>query len=173
MQMVLNFFSLTVPPCILLIPTFEIVLIQRAEENYFKQGCLYRKQIYCTSGIQRRSIRNHETLSDTLMEKYGPSRFNNIVLERSSIYYQYRVFRDAKVVIAQHGAALSNIFFMKPGVSHVIEISPPWCRELSHFKNLAQFTGVSYYQIIQEHDHSDIPIDAVTAILNEIYEKVP
>jgi hypothetical protein len=41
--MVLKFFSETVPSFIKLIPTFEIVLIQRGEEQYFKQGCMDRR----------------------------------------------------------------------------------------------------------------------------------
>ena len=169
MRTVLNFFSETIPPCMKLIPTFEIVLIQRAEESYFKRGCLNRKPIYRTSGSQRRSITNHEFLSDTLLAKYGPNRFINIILERSSIYLQYKVFRDAKVVIAQHGAALSNIFFMRPSVSHIIEFSPPWSREAEHFKNLSHFVGVRHHIINQENDHSEISVGDVTTLLDEIY----
>ena len=172
MRKVLNFFRETIPPCIKLIPTFEIVLIQSDEENYFKEGCLNRKPSYCTQESQRRSIRNHKTLSNTLLAKYGPSIFSNIVLERSSIYYQYRVFHDAKIVIAQYGAALSNIFFMKPSVSHVIEFSPPWSREVEHFKNVAHFKGVKYHSIIQENDYSDISISDVKALLDKIYTSV-
>jgi hypothetical protein len=56
MKMILNFFADTVPPFINLIPTFEIVLIQRGEERYYNQGCKDRKAIYRTSGSQRRSI---------------------------------------------------------------------------------------------------------------------
>jgi capsular polysaccharide biosynthesis protein len=91
------------------------------------------------------------------------------VLERSSIYYQYRVFRDAKVIIAQHGASLSNIFFMKAKESHVIEFSPPWSREAEHFKNLAHYVGVGHHSISQEEDHSEISISAVIALLHQIY----
>ena len=169
MHMVLRFFSDTVPPFIKLIPTYDIVLIQRAEEDFFKRGCLDRKAIYRTSGSQRRSITNHEALSNILLLKYGADRFSNIVLERSSIYYQYQIFRNAKVVIAQHGAALSNIFFMKPTESHVIEFSPPWSREAEHFKNLAHYVGVTHHSILQKEDHSEIPIGAVTALLDQIY----
>ena len=173
MRSVLKFFSDTIPPFIELIPTFEIVLIQRGEENYFNKGCLNRKPIYRTSGSQRRSIKNHETLSDTLLSKFGPSRYSNIILERSSIYYQYQVFQNAKIIIAQHGAALSNIFFMKPSISHIIEFSPPWSREAEHFKNLSHFVGVKYHSIEQESDHGDICIVDVTNLLDKIYSSPP
>ena len=172
MRTVLHFFSETIPTCINLIPTFEIVLIQRIQENYSRKGCFNGKSVYRPSGSQRRSIRNHEALTDTLLAKYGPGRFSNVVLERSSIYYQYKLFRDAKVIIAQHGAALSNIFFMKPSVSHIIEFSPPWSREAEHFKNLSHFMGVTHHSIKQENDHSDVSINDVTTLLDEIYNPV-
>jgi hypothetical protein len=58
---------------------------------------------------------------------------------------------------------------MKPKESHVIEISPPWSREAEHFKNLAHYVGVGHHSISQEKDHSEIPICAVTALLDQIY----
>lgn len=59
--------------------------------------------------------------------------------EGSSPYYQYHMFKHGKVVIAQHGNALSNVFFMKPPDSTLYscwDISPR-NKEWSHFCNLA------------------------------------
>lgn len=47
-----------------------------------------------------RRIDNHQELADALKSKYGDD-FINISLERTSIFYQYHMFRSAKVVIAQ------------------------------------------------------------------------
>ena len=36
----------------------------------------------------------------------------NIVLEDTPLLHQSRIFQQAKIVIAQHGASLSNIIFI-------------------------------------------------------------
>jgi hypothetical protein len=151
-----------------------VVLIQRGEEQYFSNGCLDRKQekeqIYRTSGTQRRSIANHSVLAAFLANRFGPDRFCNVVLERSSLYFQFKVFSQAKIVIAQHGAALSNIFFMRKHggqAPHVIEVSPPWGRKFEHFKNLAQYVGVSHHSVLQESDHSEVSIQEISKIIDE------
>jgi capsular polysaccharide biosynthesis protein len=55
------------------------------------------------------------------------------------------MFRDAKVIIAPHGAALSNLLWCSAG-SAVIECfatgySPPY------YRNLAAFTGMTYASV--------------------------
>lgn len=183
---VLNFFETSLPSYIKLLPIYDVLLIQRAQDNYYDSGCRDRTAVYQTSGSQRRSITNHQELADALYSKFGGS-FSNIVLERSSIYYQYYMFSRAKIVIAQHGASLANIFFMtkpdaasdssgiqgansvdcnamersKPWGAHVIEISPPWSREFSHFRNLADYCRVSHESIEQVEDHSAVDIGLV------------
>ena len=99
------------------------------------------------SGAMLRSVENHGDLVQAMRNEFV-TKFDNLVLERASIYYQYHIFNNAKIIIAQHGAALSNMFFMKPTNENnsctVIEISPPSPNVLpqfregakSHFKNL-------------------------------------
>src|SRR5690606_31522957 len=106
--------------------------------------------VYTTSGSDRRYITNHVELASALSEQLE-GRFASIVLERTSIYYQYYIFKHAKVVLAQHGAALANIFFMQQS-AYVIEFSPPWSRTSHYFKNLAEFCKVRYLQLMQEAD---------------------
>jgi hypothetical protein len=115
---VLAFFETTIPHYIRDMPTYDVVLIERATDSYYGNGaCADRGAIYQTSGSQRRSLTNHEVLREALASRFGRDKFKNIVLERSSIYFQYHVFRHARIVIAQHGAALSNLFFMSEAVS--------------------------------------------------------
>jgi hypothetical protein len=85
----LRFFAGSVPSYVELCPVFDVLLIQRGSESYYKTGCRDREEIYQTSGATRRSISNHLELVETLSNKYG-SRFCNVTLERASIYYQYR-----------------------------------------------------------------------------------
>ena len=117
-----------------------------------------------------RSINNHTELSNTLAKEFGP-RFCNLTLERSSIYYQYHIFSHAKIVIAQHGAALSNIVFMEPNENHaVIEIRPPAKvlpqfqeKSRTHFINLAKHVGLRHIQIDQIDDHADVNINGIAS----------
>lgn len=135
------------------------ILIERAKDPFFDT----EKAMVKTSGSDRRSISNHDDLVEGLKIRFG-SHFENIVLEKESIYSQFCLFSQADLVIAQHGAALANIFFMKPG-SHVVEIAPPWGRTLNMFENLAGQCGVRYTQIEQEENHSPVDVAQLLACL--------
>ena len=173
LKKIIQFFEDTIPYYIRSIPVFEILLIERSTDAYYASGCSDRSHIYQISGSERRSLSNHKDLVDTLSLKYG-DRFCNIVLERSSIYYQYHMFKHARVVIAQHGAALANTLFMMDTNNSkgeltgkgVVEISPPWSREFEHFKNLAHACNVPHVNIWQAADHSCTDIAQVRFILD-------
>jgi hypothetical protein len=163
----LSFFSETVPRYIEAITIKDIILIERKIDNYYGQVESCRPAVYSVTGSQTRSIKNHTALAAALTNRFG-DKFENISLERASIYYQYRLFNSAKVIIAQHGGALANIFFMDQA-SHVVEISPPYNREKYYFRNLAVFCGIKHHFILQEEDHSDVNIDEVVHSVDEIY----
>jgi hypothetical protein len=163
----LSFFSETVPRYIEAIAIKDIILIERTIDSYYGQVESCRPAVYSVTGSQTRSINNHAGLAAALTERFG-NNFENVSLERASIYYQYKLFSSAKIIIAQHGGALANVFFMHQ-TSHVIEISPPYNRDKYYFRNLAIFSGVKYHSILQEGDHSDISIDEVLHSVEEIY----
>jgi len=169
-QLILQFFKESIPKYISTIPKFKIILIERTVEFYYNQiNDDNRSDVYHTSGSQRRCILNHKALADALSNQYG-EEFGNVSLERTSIYYQYHLFNSAEIIIAQHGAALANIFFMQSISSHIIEITPPWSRNLYHFKNLASFCNVSYTSINQEGDISNVDIEEVLHQISEIVD---
>jgi hypothetical protein len=123
-----------------------------------------------SSGYSRRHIRNHHQLKLHLYQKYSSSQFQNIYLERMPFLAQYQLFRTSSLIIAQHGAALSNIFFMKSlssdsceHHSHVIEISPPYSRRSQYFYNLADSLSVSYSSIFQERNRGNVSVSEVSA----------
>ena len=180
---IIHYFSETIPSYIKLLPIYEIILIERTNnETYYKSIESNIKNQ--TSGAQLRSINNHNTLCNELNEIYQ-SKFQNISLERMSIYYQYHLFSNAKVIIGQHGAALSNIFFMNnlqtqlinSNNCHLIEIVPP-AEHISakhfqltarkHFENLAKSLNINYYSIQQTNDHSNVNIQQILEIVNNI-----
>lgn len=178
-RLILSFFNDSVPQYLTCIPTPKIILIERKSDAYYSQVASadsQRAKFYKTSGSERRSIRNHEELASALKGVYGTD-FSSISLERCSLYYQYQLFRSCKIVIAQHGAALANIFFMESsevgGRGHVVEVCPPWSRHTRHFKNLAEYSGVAYTPVLQGEDHGDVSVGEVLEVVSSIVASWP
>ena len=123
----------------------KILLIERPYKP-FNADNIY---ILNTSG-QRRIIYNHDNLKNTLSKLYGGD-FMNVSLDNLTFEKQYHMFNNAKIVIAQHGSGLCNLFFSKPNFkTHLIEISPKWNQNLNvWFKNLSDLCEINYYNVKQ------------------------
>eukprot|EP01036_Dinobryon_divergens_P026856 gene26856-35548_t len=117
---VLTWLRSRIPSYIRLLPTYDVLLIERTDkETYFRdvKAVIDRDR---PSGSSLRRIDNHRELETALAAVCaGPGQggkvratFANVSLERCSIFYQLHLFSCCKVVVAQHGAALSNIAFM-------------------------------------------------------------
>ena len=149
------------------IPIFDIVLIERKTDQYYiekrEQNQDKDRDIFFTSGNQRRDILNYSDLASQLGSIYG-NRFQSISLEGQSIFYQYHVFSNAKIIIAQHGAALANIYFCNPN-ANIIEITSPWAMTGEHFKNLSNFLHLGYHSVCMEKDIGNVDV-------NQVLEKV-
>jgi hypothetical protein len=77
------------------------------------------------TGAERRSIKNFNELDTALRTRFGnTSIVRTAYMENMTIFQQFWAFRQAKVIIGQHGAALSNIFFTTNYTKALIEISP-------------------------------------------------
>ena len=120
---------------------YQIILIERKIPQKFGNN------LKNNSAGQRRIIYNHDELKNKLTKLYK-SKFLNIMLDDLSIYEQFNIFRNAKVIICQHGTALCNIFFCKD--SKIIEISPEWNDNHNSFKNLSNFVNLKYVEIKQD-----------------------
>lgn len=166
MHRVLQYMHETMPPFMKTLSMRKIILIERTTDSYFKAANATREPEFWTSGQQRRSISNHTELATRLAECF-PDLFQNVSLERTSIYYQYKLFKSADILIAQHGGALSNVVFMRDD-AHVIEFSPPWGRESNHFLNLAAFKGVGYTRILQTSNHGPVNIEETISAVHQI-----
>jgi capsular polysaccharide biosynthesis protein len=118
-----------------------------------------------TTGAQRRSIRNFDLLERILQEHFGETMVT-VFLEEHSILEQYALFRNAEVVVGQHGAGLANIFFADTSYTKgLVEISPytqnfrdgkythalPDC-----FKYITKFVNISYTRIFQKGEFSEV-----------------
>lgn len=90
------------------------------------------------SGSGFRRVRNESALRK-VMREHG---FRSVKLERMLLSEQIALFRDADVVVGDHGAGLSHIAFCNPGTT-IIELgSPYWTNPC--FWALAHVAGCRY-----------------------------
>jgi hypothetical protein len=126
--------------------TSSILLIERISPNPFY---LSSQAEIKDSGSSRRYIKNHDKIAKWLRITHPDSQ--NISLENTSIYQQFLLFNAADLVIAQHGAALGNLIFMKEG-SRVIEIDRHRPRSApSIFKHLSNVMKLHHRSINKRH----------------------
>jgi hypothetical protein len=95
---------------------YDIVIIERKQDKKFKsvvQADNQYKEIFKKSGSERRNISNHDELVTMIKNKFHTCSVLSISLENLGLFDQFHLFRTSKIIIAQHGAALANICFMK------------------------------------------------------------
>jgi len=171
-----SFFELNFPEYLKDTKTYDIILIERKVDdrykllNYTNSKNSMIKDLGSKSGSERRYIQNHAELKKELKKKYG-DKFKNISLENKSIMYQYHLFKNCKLLIAQHGAALANVIFMKKNNS-VLEIVPLTKirneRE-DPFKNLSEMCKLNYYSFETTEDNPIINIEVILTIIDKLF----
>lgn len=72
-------------------------------------------------------------------------------LEGESLANQISIFHSAKIVIAQHGASLANLVWMRPEQGSLVEIVPPEFRRdgWAYFEILAKIMQIPRIEIAQ------------------------
>ena len=120
-----------------------------------------------------RHIANEMELSEVLEE----NGFRIVCLEELSVFEQARLFADAEIIVAPHGAGLANLVFCKSG-THIIEIDHASDEPRSHFRVLSRRLGLLYHPFYTDHrddDHmeDDIVVDraAFKRHLEEVLKK--
>lgn len=139
-----------------------VVLIDRGDPDpFFSSGAAEIP----TASNQRRSVPNFVAVHEAVRRVAPNTRA--ATLEDTSLRFQARLFRAADIVIAQHGAALGNILWMRPG-AQVVEIRD---RGLAGtlaervFARLARAVGVEHHVVPQEHPHAAVdPGDILEAL---------
>lgn len=125
---------------------YKVILIDRQYQPFIQDDMLLN------TGGQRRIIYNHTELKNTISKLYQGD-FINIQLEKINFEDQYYLFKNAKIIIGQHGAGLFNIFFSKPNFkTHLVEIAPKniWSvKNKNNLKNLAEFCEINYHCVKQ------------------------
>jgi hypothetical protein len=125
-----------------------------------------------TAGADRRSIPNIDEIVESLR------RHNcNIMLdamEGKSLFYQIALFSSVEVIVCQHGAALSNLIWTRPGTV-LIEVMPrdaPNKLAVDHFRRLANCLSLNYRRLWQASLHAPIEPARVIEVLDGLRDGV-
>lgn len=139
----------------------KILLIERSSppEYYLKDATNKG------AGISRRSIRNHSEVYQFLNSSIKPEyELVNIKLEQIPFAQQVQLFNESCLVIAQHGAGLTNILWMnQAGV--VLEFG---YNKKRHFERLAQALNISHFLMNFEQEHITIAVDLLGQYIGNV-----
>ena len=141
---------------------YDIVIIERKTNKSYSTIQIADnkwKDIMLTSGSERRSIINHNEVVSEVKKIFKNKSIINISLEYLSLFDQYLLFSNAKLVIAQHGAALGHIIFMNNS-SHVIEIVSKIKLRTGEdwFRPISDVCKIKHHQFITDLEHTEIDI---------------
>jgi hypothetical protein len=139
----------------------RVLMIERGEPDPFYRCSLVE---HGNAANQRRFIANHGTIADAMSAAYPG--FRNLQIETTPLAEQIAWFGLADIVVAQHGAALANIVWMREG-THVIEIAPDTIKAArTVFSKLAQTCGVTHAHLRQTMGaFGPAPVDDVIGLV--------
>ncbi|NET29177.1 tetratricopeptide repeat protein [Okeania sp. SIO1I7] len=108
------------------------------------------KRIYISRKLAswRRVLNEEEVMN--LLEKFG---FVSLTLESMSIAEQVSYMAAAKVVIAPHGAGLTNLVFCSPGTKVIEIFSPNYVNSL--YWRISNFCSLSHYYLLGDFFDND------------------
>jgi hypothetical protein len=113
-----------------------------------------------SSGSAYRSLPNVSALPQALSSLGDVSVIDSASLTPEQ---QVTLFASTDLLVAQHGAGLSNMVFMPTG-SSVVEIKPPLDPTVdSIYSNLASSATLGHVSVMQTHDHAEIDPAAVVS----------
>lgn len=142
----------------------EIILIERGVNKDLVNNELKDKLISntfaLTTGKERREINNIEKLK----EKLKGIPYKCIILEHMDIEEQINYFYNAKIIIAAHGAAMSNLLFCQPNTT-IIEVS---CGEWEFFNIITKETSINHIKCV---NHVDEIMKAFTHVYHDYIVK--
>lgn len=119
-----------------------------------------------------RNIINYSDLVQVL-EKH---RFNIIELEGLELDRQIHIFNNAEVVIAPHGAGLTNLLFCRPRTKVIELVNPEYAHQMYYY--LSMVLDLNYYYIIGDpitlnssiHQDIEINVSALDRKLSEWFK---
>lgn len=154
--------------------SYDVLLINRSSSSPYYMSKRYIREFgksrQGAGGASRRSVPNTMDLERALREV---GRVRAIDLENISLKDTVQAFRDARVVVAQHGAALSNLVWCRKSAG-VLEVVPVgyFFQEARIFRSLALARKLNHMCIPQEHEHASVCEEFLSAAASELLEKV-
>ena len=122
----------------------KVLVIDRGEPDdfYNSEECVIKD-----SACQRRSTPNLKNIKELL----NGFDYKFVYLEDESLINQIKLFSESDFIIAQHGAALSNIIFCNKNTV-IIEIKPHKKKydNQTHFEFLSFVLGLFYFEIFKK-----------------------
>lgn len=133
----------------------RILLLERRPSPEFFFSA--QSEVYA-SGTDYRSLPDLELLKQALDPLGDVAVVDSAALSPAE---QVRQFAAVDLLVAQHGAGLSNMVFMSPNAG-VVEIKPPLQKTVSAiYSNLASAKRLDYTAVAQSSDHAAVPAEAV------------
>lgn len=98
-------------------------------------------------GATRRTVTNHKAVAETIQAYCSRHdlEFQNVQLEGLPFAEQFRLFKQSRIVIGQHGGGLANALWLRPGAASLIELAQAATRD--HFLNLCEDFGLGYGRV--------------------------
>jgi len=120
--------------------------------------------------ISRKNANQRKMLGEQRLQDYFQAiPFQLIYTEKMSFVEQVYVFRNAKIIIASHGAGLINLMYVnnKP---LVIEFFPTTrkIRDASIYYQVARAMNIDYHLLVKEPVNNKQDIEITDEILNEL-----
>jgi len=151
----------------------EIILIERGERvELLDDEELMKKNKNYRNGKERREIKDLDKLKNFMDLNYQ-DRYKTLILEKVDFKEQIKYFFNAKMVIAVHGAALSNLLFSTP-YTKVIEVNGE--RQWAFFDKISEKLRLIHLKcdnnlddiqrMIKEMDTTEIPLLKIYDDLN-------
>lgn len=95
-----------------------------------------------------RFIHNEQELADCLLTK----KFSVIEPSAMSFREQVECFSDTNIIVAQSGASLANIIFMKPGSTVICMAAQSAFLNYDYFLSIAEKLGISFLYLLGKVD---------------------
>jgi hypothetical protein len=161
------------------ITKYDIIIIERRKDISYRSICYSRKNkskeelnkldnIIRKTGSDRRDIVNFKEFSLFVVKYFKNYSCLVISFEYIPIFTQYQLLNNSKILIAQHGAVLGNIPFMK-SESLVIEIMPQEKIDEKEdwFKPIANTCNVDLVKYIVPDNFANIDLKQFKVLLDK------
>ncbi|WP_199620266.1 glycosyltransferase family 61 protein [Paenibacillus alkalitolerans] len=131
-------------------PAWTVRFLRKEFAKYIAYGHsnVYRRIYISREDSDCRNVVNEKQVMG-LLEKYG---FKKMTLSGMPVTEQIRIFASADIVVAPHGANLTNIIFCRPGTK-VVEIFSPYYVNTIYWV-MSNYAGLDYYYLLGKRGFS-------------------